>query len=615
MSKAKKPLGMLEVFCIASGAMISSGLFVLPSVVYSIAGPGIIISYVIAGILVIPAMLSKAELGTAMPKAGGTYFFVGRSLGPLMGSFAGLANWFSISLKGAFALIGMGAFVKIIYPDTTIIHIKLAAIAFVLIFTLINIISTKHSGHAQDFMVFALIGILIFYIVTGFGKIEYSNFVPFIPKGKLSILATSGMVFISYGGLTKIASLAAEINNPGKTLPAGMFLSFIVVNILYILSIVLTIGILSGEVLSNTYTPISLAAEAVTGKTGLILLSIAAIFSFATTANASILSASRIPLAMAEDKLLPGKIAAKTKKHGIPWFSILMTSLFMIIVIIALDLKSLVKTASTMMLILFTLINFSVILMRESKVVSYRPKYKSPFYPYIQVIGIVAYLTLIAGMGEMPLLTTGGFFLLSSLWFAFYTKDAGLRDSALIRIVERVISKDFTGPKLHEELTEILFDRDDIQEDRFDKLIREAVIIDIKENVTVEVLFNKIAAAFAIKVKTPYDVLLEKLWKREESSTTALDPRLAIPHIVLEDDEDFYIVVTRVQKGVWFSDETPAIKTIFALGGGKNERNFHLKALMAIAQIVKSDRFEERWEAARNEEELRHIILLSERKR
>ncbi len=615
MAKDKKPLGMLEVFCIASGAMISSGLFVLPAVVYGIAGPGIVVSYIIAGILVIPAMFSKAELGTAMPKAGGTYFFVGRSLGPLMGSFAGLANWFSISLKGAFALIGMGAFLKLIVPDVTIIHIKLAAVAFVVLFTLINIISTKHSGHAQDFMVFALIAILIFYIAYGSVRVDYTNFVPFIPNGKLSILATAGMVFISYGGLTKVASLAAEINNPGKTLPAGMFLSFVVVNILYILSIIVTVGILTSSTLSGTYTPLSTAAETFSGKTGLILLSIGAIFSFATTANASILSASRIPLAMAEDKLLPEGIAVKTKKHKIPWLSILLTSIFMIIVITALDLKSLVKTASTMMLILFTLVNFSVILMRESKIVSYRPKYKSPFYPYLQIAGIIAYLVLIAGMGEMPLLITGVFFLLTSLWFAFFTRDTGLRDSALIRIVERVISKDFTGPRLHEELTEILFDRDDIHEDRFDKLIREAVVIDIKEEITVEELFKKIAAAFAIKVKTPYDVLLQKLWKREESSTTALDPRLAIPHIVLEEDDNFYIVVARIHKGVWFSDETPSIKTVFSLAGGKNERNFHLKALMAIAQIVQSENFEKRWQAALNEEELRHIILLSERKR
>jgi APA family basic amino acid/polyamine antiporter len=63
--------------------------------------------------MVFPTLFSKAELATAMPKAGGTYFFVQRSLGPLVGSFAGFAGWFSISFKGAFALMGMGAFFKL----------------------------------------------------------------------------------------------------------------------------------------------------------------------------------------------------------------------------------------------------------------------------------------------------------------------------------------------------------------------------------------------------------------------------------------------------------------------------------------------------------------------
>ncbi|RKX83730.1 MAG: hypothetical protein DRP57_07380, partial [Spirochaetes bacterium] len=112
----RKSLGLLEVFAIASGAMISSGIFVLPSVVFSIAGPGIILSYFLAGLMVIPGLLSKAELATAMPKSGGTYFFAERSLGPAVGTFVGLANWFSISLKSAFALIGIGVFLKLIYP-------------------------------------------------------------------------------------------------------------------------------------------------------------------------------------------------------------------------------------------------------------------------------------------------------------------------------------------------------------------------------------------------------------------------------------------------------------------------------------------------------------------
>ena len=112
--KLHRKLGFWSVFCIASGAMISSGLFVLPGLIYREAGPAVVLSYALAGILVIPAMLSQAELCTAMPKSGGTYFFIERTMGALPGTFAGLANWFSIALKSAFALVGIGAFASLI---------------------------------------------------------------------------------------------------------------------------------------------------------------------------------------------------------------------------------------------------------------------------------------------------------------------------------------------------------------------------------------------------------------------------------------------------------------------------------------------------------------------
>jgi APA family basic amino acid/polyamine antiporter len=94
-----KNFGFWEVFSISAGAMISSGLFVLPAVIYAMAGGDVVWGYALAGIMVFPTLFSKAELATAMPKAGGTYFFVQRSLGPLVGSFAGFAGWFSISFK------------------------------------------------------------------------------------------------------------------------------------------------------------------------------------------------------------------------------------------------------------------------------------------------------------------------------------------------------------------------------------------------------------------------------------------------------------------------------------------------------------------------------------
>ena len=111
----------MDVFCISTGAMISSGIFVLPGIAYAKSGPAMILAYMLAAILIIPSMLAKAELATAMPKAGGVYFYIDRSLGPWWGIFGGFASWFSLSFKSAFALIGMGAFAVLIYPDINIV--------------------------------------------------------------------------------------------------------------------------------------------------------------------------------------------------------------------------------------------------------------------------------------------------------------------------------------------------------------------------------------------------------------------------------------------------------------------------------------------------------------
>jgi len=142
-SGLKKELGLLELFCISSGAMISSGLFVLPGLAFAKAGPSVIISYLLASILMIPAMLSSAELCTSMPKAGGNFFFIDRSMGPRMGTLGGLADWLSLSFKTAFAILGIGIFVLLINPGITDLQIKLVAVACCLFFTLVNVIGVK----------------------------------------------------------------------------------------------------------------------------------------------------------------------------------------------------------------------------------------------------------------------------------------------------------------------------------------------------------------------------------------------------------------------------------------------------------------------------------------
>ncbi len=565
--------------------------------------------------MILPTMLAKAELSTAMPKSGGTYFFIDRSLGPLLGVFGGFANWFSLSFKSAFALIGFGSFAVLIYPDISITGIKIIAVAVCVLFTIFNIFSVKMTGKIQVGLVILLLLILTLYIGRGFVSTHPEYYDPFLPHGFFTVISTAGLVFVSFGGLTKIASIAEEIENPGKNIPLGMMLSFFVVTLLYVLAVGVTIGIVPAEKLSGSPIPLSLGAEMVSGKTGMIVLSIAAIAAFITTANAGILSASRTPLAMSNDQLIPKFFAHTHKRYKTPVEAILLTSFFMIIVIVFLNVENLVKTASSLMIILFILNNISIIVMRESKLQNYRPKFKMPLYPYFPVLAIICYLILLATMGAIPLLISAGFFLIGLVVYLLYSKKRISRTSALMHIIKRISAKELKINSLENELRDIVIHRDEIIEDRFDALIKDCIILDVEGHPDIEDLLDKISLKFENQCKVSRDVLIKGFKEREKQSSTVIKPGLAIPHIIIPGEKCFQIIPVRSKEGIRFPNVSEPVHTMFVLVGTLDERSYHLRALMAIANLVQETDFDKRWMAARNTEELRDVILLSNRKR
>jgi len=611
----KKELRLIDVFAVSTGAMISSGLFVLPGLAYAISGPAMILAYILASILIIPSMLAKAELSTAMPKAGGTYFFIDRSLGPVLGMFGGFANWFSVSLKSAFALVGIGAFAVLINPNISYTEIKIIAIIACLIFTIFNLVSVKMTGYSQILLVIVLIVILVLYIGRGFISTHPDRYIPFMPNGFWSVVSTAGLVFVSFGGLTKISSIAEEVENPTRNIPLGMILSYLLVTALYILAIGVTVGITDGKMLSGSLIPLSLGASEIMGTPGLIILSIAAMAAFITTANAGILAASRSPLAMSRDKLLPeffGKIHPKFKT---PVISILITSGFMITVILFLRIEDLVKTASTLMIILFMMVNISVIIMRESKIQNYRPKFKIPFYPFTPIIALLLYGFLLIEMGLIPILISMLFLFFGGIIYLGYSRKKVKRISALMHVVERITAKELHSKTLENELREIIIERDKILADRFDELIKNCEILDIEQSQTIEEAFKEISVILSKRCNIEKDIIYNKFLEREKQSGTVIKPGLAIPHIIVPGDKRFDVLLVRAKSGLIFSKVNDPVYAMFVLVGSIDERNYHLRALMAIANIAHESTFETRWMAARNKEELRDIILLSNRKR
>jgi amino acid transporter/mannitol/fructose-specific phosphotransferase system IIA component (Ntr-type) len=618
--KLKRTLGFWDVFCIASGAMISSGLFVLPGMAFSQGGPAIVLAYALAGFLVIPAALSQAELVSAMPRSGGSYFFVERSMGALPGTLAGLAEWFSISLKSAFALIGIGAFAQLLKPDIDVWTIKSIAVGCCLLFAAINIFSVKTVGHFQVVMVAFLLALLCGFITLGLPHVRHESFANFMQKGPLSLIETMGMVFISFGGLTTVAAVSGEVRNPGRNLPAGMLSALVLVSLIYVTTVFITVGILKPEELYNSatnftnYTPICTAAGKFLGTTGVIALAAAAMLAFITTGNSGILTASRSPMAMSHDGLLPHWFR-KLSSRRTPYISILLTTAFMILLISVLTVKDLVKVASTMMIVLFLMSNLAVIVMRGSKIQNYRPLFKSPAFPWIQMAGILVYLALIIEMGWAPLATTAIFFLLGALWYMFYVRPRTSRESAFIYLVRNILSRKMYRSDLEDELREIALERDEIIQDRFDHLIQDCAILDLPEKTDAETLFGKASEIFSQRLGLDAEQLLTLFHERECESSTVIQPGLAIPHIVVEGQNKFDILLVRCKDGIDFAEAEEPVCAAFVLAGSPDERNYHLRALMTIAHIVQEEGLIERWIAAHSEENLRDIILLSERQR
>ena len=611
----KKGLGLLGVFAIAAGAMISSGIFILPGLAFAKAGPAMILAYIIAGILVIPAIFSKAELVTAMPKAGGDYFYITRSMGAGIGTISGLASWFSLSLKSAFALIGMGIFTLLIYPTISVAEIKIIAITLCLIFMLINLIGIKEASTIQIILVFLLIVILVLYVIRGFVAVEPQRFTPFSPHGLFPIFSTAGLVFISFGGLTKVASVAEEIKNPKINIPLGMFLAYIVVLILYVAVALITVGVLDHTILQKSLTPISDTAKSFWGVTGIIITAIAALLAFISTANAGIMSASRYPLAMSRDHILPKFFSKVNKKFKTPHIAIIFTTLFMICIISLLDLEVLVKAASTMLLLLYMSANLAVIVMRESKLQNYQPSFRSPLYPYIQIIGILGYGFLIYDMGTITLLITAVFIGCALLWYIIYARPRISRESALMYVVERVTDRQIVTDSLREELREIVRERDEIIEDEFDHLIKDALILDFEGKTDFDRFIKIASEKLHEKLGVETKKLIKLFVEREKQSCTALRPGLAIPHIIIEGKKKFDILLVRAKEGIIFPDAPEPVHIVFVLVGTPDMRNFHLRALMAIAQISEHHDFDKKWLNARSIENLRDIMLLGKRKR
>ena len=619
--RLKKELSLFGVYAIATGTTLSAGFFLLPGLAAAQAGPAVVLSYMIAAALLVPAMLSIVELATAMPRAGGVYYFLDRSLGPLAGTIGGFGTWLALVLKAAFALVGLGAYVALILGQdaeqakwlyTTI------AVALAIGFGLLNLLGAKKVGGFQMVLVVGLLAILAWFIARGSMEVRVERFRGFFDKGFTSIVSTAGLVFISYVGVTNIASVAEEVKNPQRNLPLGIFLALGTAVLVYALGIGVMVGVLEPEKFAGHFTPVAEAAKGFAGTWGAILISVAALLAFSSVANACILSASRYPMAMSRDHLVPG-IFQLLGKRGTPRFSIAITVGAILAFLVLLDPTPIVKLASAFQLLIFGLVCLAVIVMRESHIESYDPGFKSPFYPWMQIAGIAAPIWIIVEMGWLPILFTSSLVVVGVGWYYMYARPRVERHGAIFHVFERLGRRRFAG--LDRELRSILKEKGLRAEDPFEEVIARAHAIDAQSGETFEQIVTRASAMLAERLPYTSETLIKGFLDGTRTGATPVTSGVALPHLRLSGAGAPHMVLARCSEGITISagdvfgelhraDRTYAI---FFLVSPEKDPGQHLRLLAEIAGRVEQEGFMAQWRAAPNEHMLKEILLRDDR--
>ena len=405
----KRSVGLAGVVIISLSAMLP-GIFVTPTFAADIMGAGIWLAFIVAAAVVLPAAISKAELSSGMPSSGGSYVYLERTYGPMIGTISGLGLWASFLLKSGFALIGFSAyFIAVTTYFAIDMEMMVLSMSALVLITIVNILGVKKVKAIQTPVLFVTLAMLLITCAAAFFVDDFDGSGPFkaaFSTDLWTLAETSAFVFVAYAGVTKVAAIGGEVKDPEKNLPAGMLLSLLIATVLYAMIAYLMMASMpdgwwigeDGEIVEN---PIFVFAEVVAGTEFGIFAAIVSVLAMISMALAGILASSRFLFAMGQDKLLPPALERVHEKYETPHWPIIVTGVAMGLAIFFVPLKDVVKLASGFKIMIFIMINTCVIILRQtSKRHDWNPSYKGALYPFMQLWGILAGLFLIYFIGD-----------------------------------------------------------------------------------------------------------------------------------------------------------------------------------------------------------------------
>ena len=294
----------------------------------------------------------------------------------------------------------------------------------------LNLRGLHQTAKLQSILVTIVLALLAAFIIFGMPNTQPKRFEPFLSEGLQGLFSATAVVFVSYIGVTKVASVAEEVKRPGRNIPLSILTSVGIALVLYPAVVAVMVGVTPAAELAGTETPILTAAAQFLGTYGQYIVAGVAVLALLSMANAGVIASARYPFAMARNSLAPPFLAKIGKKSGAPVAGITVTGIALILLVLFVPLIELAKLASAFQLLVFALVNLALIAFRESHLDWYKPEFRSPFYPAPQVFGIVASLLLLTQMGIVPLVGAIVLVFAGVGWYRVFGKSRAVKESA-----------------------------------------------------------------------------------------------------------------------------------------------------------------------------------------
>lgn len=435
--ESKHGLGVIDLTLMSIGAVIGTGVLVLPGVVAATtAGPAEIISFIIAGIASIFVVLCYAEFGSSIHSAGGSYTYIYVALGEIFAYISGLSVVFGYILSLGLAASGWSAYFQGLLADFNI-HlpsylslgigsggfINLPAVLVTLFIVYILSLGTQESKMFNNIVVLIKISVVIVFIGVGFFYVNTNNWAVFMPFGLTGVFSGASTLFLAYTGFDITVSAAEESKNPQKALPIALISSIIICAIIYIIVSLIVTGMIPFREL-NKSDALAYVLQFVGQHLAAGVLSVGAVVGLLSIIFANSFGTSRILSALSKDRLIPKALEKKNSKN-VPIVSLWVVGGIGAILGGFANLNQLADLSTISLLLVYLLVSVSVIVFRKTNP-DFKRGFKTPFVPIIPILSILCCGFLMVSLSPIVWIEFAVFLVIILIfYFAYSYKKAG----------------------------------------------------------------------------------------------------------------------------------------------------------------------------------------------